>query len=329
MRFDMCSLSRFVCVDLRRRPFKRATDAPPRTVLCLGNFDGVHVAHAELLRRGMSLAQVLTETRGEPVSCGVLCFFHPTSDYFVPDTRHLTILRKKLTLFAELGIEYAYLGDFSDVRAVPAEDFLARLEEEIGCVGVVCGFNHRFGKDARGDAVLLTDHFGEDAVCILPEIQMDGITVSSSAVRDALLRGDAAFAARLLGHPYSLTAIVTSGKQLGRTIGFPTANQYFHAESLVPLHGVYAALVRTPDGIFPAVANVGRRPTVADDSRVNCESYIIGYQGDLYGRRIKTELLTYLRPERRFSDVNALRDAIARDADAAARYIEKNRLLNN
>ena len=324
MSADTRHPSQFLCLDLRQNPPRPAT-APPKTcVLCLGNFDGVHVAHAELLARGLSLSRSLALSRGEDVSCGVLCFFRPPSRFLPSDGNpipQLTPLREKLRLFAAAGIEYAYLCDFSRVRTVSPEDFLTCLEAEVGCVGAVCGFNHRFGAKAAGNNALLIRHFGEDAVVVVPEITVDGVTVSSTNVREALLRGDVALAARLLGRPYSICTTVRSGKRLGRTIGFPTANQRFSADAIIPAHGVYAALCHTPAGVFPAVANVGSHPTVDEGAEVNCETYILGYEGDLYGHRIKTELLSYLRPERRFPDLASLQRAIAEDAEAAAQYI--------
>ena len=314
-----------LCLDLREQPPRPASTPPQKCVLCLGNFDGVHVAHAELIRRGVSLARSLSDARGENISCGVLAFFRPSSDFFPragAPVGHLTTLREKLALFTRFGIEFAYLCDFSAVRSMPADDFITLLETEVGCVGAICGFNHRFGKGAVGTPTLLTEHFGEDAVIVVPEIAIDGVTVSSTNVREAILRGDMGLAARLLGRPYSIETTVRSGKRLGRTLGFPTANQPLPAESIIPAHGVYVARCHTPAGVFPAVANIGCHPTVDKEAEVNCETYILHYTGDLYGQRIKTELLAHLRPEQRFSDLESLRDAIAKDAEAAARYIE-------
>ena len=320
----ICS-ARLLCLDLREQPPRPASAPPKKCVLCLGNFDGVHVAHAELIRGGVSLARSLSDACGEDISCGVLAFFRPSSDFFPrgdAPVGHLTTLREKLALFARHGIEFAYLCDFSAIRSMPAEDFMTLLQTEVGCVGAVCGFNHRFGKGAVGNPTLLTEHFGEAAVTVVPEITVDGVTVSSTNVREAVLRGDMELATRLLGRPYSIETTVRSGKRLGRTLGFPTANQPFPAESIIPAHGVYVARCHTPAGVFPAVANIGCHPTVDKEAEVNCETYILHYTGDLYGQRIKTELLAHLRPEQCFPDLDSLRDAIAKDAEAAARYIE-------
>ena len=324
MSVEIFRSAHFLCLDLRQTPPRPAGTPPDRCVLCLGNFDGVHIAHAELLSRGIYLSRSLSVAREEDVACGVLCFFRPPSRFLSGDGKpvpQLTPLREKLRLFAAAGIEYAYLCDFSRVRTISAEDFLTCLETEVGCVGAVCGFNHRFGAKAAGNNALLVRRFGEDAVVVVPEITVDGVTVSSTNVREALLRGDVALAARLLGRPYSICTTVRSGKRLGRAMGFPTANQRFSADAIIPAHGVYAALCHTPAGVFPAVANIGSHPTVDEGAEVNCETYILGYEGDLYGRHIKTELLSYLRPERRFPDLASLQCAIAEDAKAAAQYI--------
>ncbi len=328
----------------------RLLSAPPsRTVLCLGNFDGVHLAHLALLREGLRLAddrsRMNDASRSESFpceirkeieadSCGVFCFFRPSADFVMrgapahpAGSAHLTTLRDKLSLFREAGIRYVCLCDFQSVRDLSPAAFIALLRESCRCVGVVCGFNFRFGYRASGGPHDLAEAFGPDRVSVLPEMTMEGETVSASRIRSALLAGNAEYAASLLGRPYSLTTTVTGGKRLGRTIGFPTANQYFLPEMLVPAHGVYAALCHTPQGIFPGVANVGIHPTVDADARVNCETHIFGYTGDLYGYRMRTELLCYLRPEQKFSDIDALIAAIRQDARQAADYIRQHTSL--
>ncbi len=311
-------------LDLRQTSARPMDTPPARSVLCLGNFDGVHRAHMALLREGQRLAHSLCSPDTTDVLCGVFCFFRPSIDYVGRPSEgsptHLTTLRERLALFAAAGVDFVCLCDFPAVRHLAPDDFMALLDEACGCEGVVCGFNHRFGQRAAGDPSLLTTYFGRDRVMIMPEMRMDGLTVSSTRIRACLAEGDAETAARLLGRPYSLTATVTRGKQLGRTMGFPTANQYFHSESLVPAHGVYVARCHTPTGSYLGVANVGCHPTVDAHARVNCETYIIGYEGDLYGKRLTVEFLRHLRRERKFADVHELTAAIRQDAATAAAY---------
>ena len=315
-------------LDLRNRP-PRPIGASERAVLCLGNFDGVHVAHRALLRAGVRSAHA----NGCP--CGVFCFFRPSSDYFpsqaVPNGSgtHLCSLSEKLALFAYEGVDFVCLCDFPSIQSMPAPDFPAFLRAECGCAGIVCGFNYRYGSGGAGTAAALADSFsapGDISPVILEEqrrSKTDSAPVSSSRIRAALWAGNVPLATELLGRPYSLTGTVVSGKHLGRHLGFPTANLYFPTGRLIPAHGVYAVRVHTPDGIFPGVSNVGVRPTVDRTTypRPNCETFLINFSGDLYGKRIRIDFLEYLRPEQTFSDLNALRAAIAQDAEQAAKRV--------
>lgn len=317
-------------LDLRTRPFARM-EAPRESVICLGNFDGVHLAHTAILREGISAGRA----RQTGCLCGVFCFFRPSADYFIiPGAAkgahaltgtHLTTLREKLELFAAAGMDFAVLCDFAELRHLPPEDFISLLRTSCGCVGTACGFNYRFGARGAGTPELLSRAFDVDGVCmahVLPEMTIGGVTVSSTAIRQALTNGDSALAESLLGRVYSLTSVVTHGKQLGRKVGFPTANQYFPAERLIPRHGVYAARAVTPFGIFPAVANVGLHPTVDAHARVNCETHILGLDADLYGQSITVELYRFRRPEMRFDSLDALVARISADAEDAARLME-------
>jgi riboflavin kinase/FMN adenylyltransferase len=305
-------------------------EPPTRSVLCLGNFDGVHRAHAILLNEGKQLTRELTAAEGKTLA-GVFCFIRPTVDYVftsegVTPVRvrgHLTTLRDKLRLFARMRLDFVCLCNFPDIRDYTPAEFISLLKESCGCVGAVCGFNHYFGRHASGTVYHLLEAFGKDRVRIQPEMKMDGLTVSSSRVRECLKHGDVETAERLLGRPYSLETAVVHGKALGRTIGFPTANQYFPARSVVPAYGVYAVRCTVDGKIYNGVANVGMRPTVdGKQARVNCETHLFDYTGDLYGKVLCTAFYTYLRPERKFESADALRAAIASDAQRARDYFE-------
>ena len=320
---------RLVCVDLRHGRLCRMDAPSVPTVLCLGNFDGVHVAHAALLREGVRLKTRLSSD----ALCGVFCFFRPSIDFF-GDARdrgatHLSSLREKLRLFAAEGVDFACLCDFPTVRGLSPDEFMDMLAESVSCRGVVCGFNYRFGAAAAGTADTLARRFDrpdEGYRCtVMPKYELDGETISSTRIRELLREGDVLSAARLLGRRYAVETTVVHGKRLGSKMGFPTANQYFLSESLVPRHGVYATLCHTPMGTYAGVSNVGVRPTVEGDGkgrvRVNCETYLIGTTQDLYGKRIRVEFVEFLREERRFESVEALFSAIADDARRAAESV--------
>lgn len=314
---------RLVCLDLRGSYVRPCQDVPAPTVLCLGNFDGVHLAHAALLQKGFELTQGICEKQpsSSPVLCGVFCFFRPSGDYFLPDQTHpthLTTLKERVHALKKLGADLIWLCDFPTVRSLAPDEFLKLLRVDCGCVGVVCGYNHRFGRFAAGTPALLESYFGDDRVITLPALEIDGAPVSSTRIRACLAQGDVETASLLLGRPYALESRVLHGKSLGHTWGFPTANQNFPADRLIPRHGVYAVTCHTPFGSFPGVANIGLRPTVEAPSRVNCETHIIGFSGNLYGETVKIEFRQFLRPEKKFSSVEELKDSIRRDTERAA-----------
>ncbi len=214
----------------------------------------------------------------------------------------------------------ALLASFPAMRELSPEDFIAFLESQ-GCVGVVCGYDFRFGKRAAGNADTLLAHFGADRTRILPAQTVDGNRIASTAIRELLSKGEVQSAALMLGRPWALRARVYHGKHLGSAWGFPTANQYFPEKSVVPAYGVYAVRCEVDGKTYDGVANVGLRPTVDGESaRVNCETHLFDFSGDLYGKVLVTAFYAYLRPEQKFADADALRAAIARDAQNARNY---------
>ena len=318
-----------VCLDLRDGGIRPLRGTPPPAILCLGNFDGVHLAHAALLREGRRLTEAVREADGSaPCLCGVFCFFRPSGDYFLPGNTHpthLTTLKERLLSLGALGADLVWLCDFPTVRELDPSAFLEMLRDICGCVGVVCGYNHRFGRSAAGSPTLLQNFFGSDKISVLPAMTLEGQPISSTRIRNCLTRGDMETAERLLGRPYALEARVLHGKSLGHTWGFPTANQNFPPDRLIPPHGVYAVTCVTPEGVYPGVANVGIRPTVDTPAgvRVNCETHIIGFSGNLYGKTIRVEFRKFLRPEQKFDSVEALKAAIRHDTAEAAAYVQK------
>jgi riboflavin kinase/FMN adenylyltransferase len=305
---------RDIRIDSRFRPM---TDTVP-CVLCLGNFDGVHKAHAMLVHAAAELACKLGAVPG------AFCFTRPSGDYLFENAPpHLASTHRRISLLFDAGAQLAIVAPFPTMRELSAEQFLSYLEEQ-GCVGVVCGDDFRFGKKAAGNAQTLIAHFGKDRTVVVPPQSLpDGQRISSSAIRAALGIGNAERAALMLGRPWTLCAKVYHGKHLGSHWGFPTANQYFPARSVVPAYGVYAVRCTVDGKTYNGVANVGLRPTVdGKQARVNCETHLFDYTGDLYGKVLCTAFYTYLRPERKFESADALRAAIASDAQRARAYFE-------
>ena len=295
-----------------------------RTVIALGTFDGVHIAHKELLRAAVELR---SRTNADLV--GVWCFEESPAAIIqgIPPLS-LTSRQERVELLIENGADLVIMGRFDELRNTVATDFISDiLVARLGCVGTVCGYNHRFGYKGLGDSTLLERAFGKENTVTVPKITLKGETVSSSAIREHLSRGEIETANKMLGRDFSLTAPVNEGKRLGRRLGFPTANQTF-PHDFVPLKkGVYATRCTFGDGrSYIGVSNVGVRPSIesGDDHRINCETYIIDFSGELYGRDMRVEFCSYLREEKKFSSLDSLRDAIELDREHAIEYFLKN-----
>lgn len=289
-------------------------------VLALGNFDGVHIAHRELLASAKRLAHELGD-----ICAGVWCFDENTFPRKTGSQPcHITPLEQKTEMFFELGMDCAVISDFSCMRDTLPEHFIRdHLMQKLGCVGAVCGYNFRFGNDRLGDPELLRKYLG-DKLIVVPRIELDGEAVSSTRIRELLRNGDIERANILLGRPFCIISDVSHGKMLGRTLGFPTANQTLPEGYIYPRAGVYATACTLPDGkIYPAVSNVGIRPTVSDSHAVNCETYILDFCGDIYGKPLKVEFFKRLRDEKKFSSVDELKCAIAHDAQSARMTFRK------
>jgi riboflavin kinase/FMN adenylyltransferase len=283
----------------------------------IGNFDGVHAGHQKLL----SLA---AQKSGDITKSAVFTFSVPTSR-LKNGTALLTSPEERYPLFRDLELDLLILADFEDICTLSHEQFAEDiLFRQCQVTRALCGFNFRYGKSAKGTAETLKDTFAAlgGTVEVVSPYRLDGHTVSSSEIREALSVGNAARAHRMLTRPYSVTAEIVHGKQLGRTLGFPTANQRFPADRLVPKFGVYAVRVHTEAGTYFGVANVGVRPTVEHTVCANCEVYLLDFEGDLYGRTVKTDFLEFLRPERHFSDLNALICAVQNDIYRARQYFQ-------
>jgi riboflavin kinase / FMN adenylyltransferase len=292
-------------------------------VAALGAFDGIHLAHAKLITTAVGRGRVL----GVP---SVVCTFdpHPASVLW-PERAPLPIatLEDNLERMEGLGADAALVIPFTlEFSRMEAEDFVAEvLAGTLGAREIVVGFNHTFGHDARGTAALLTELGPRHgfAARVLPPLRLRGQTVSSRAIRELLREGDAAHAAELLGHPYVITGAVLRGAGRGRSLGFPTANLR-PARPLALAPGVYVARAswkgagdaQGDDGVADAVANVGYRPTFGENEYW-VEAHLLEFSGDLYDRTLRLEFLDRIRPEMKFSGVDALKRQMAADIEAA------------
>lgn len=306
-------------------PFRRFADPDhlPASlrggVVAIGNFDGVHRGHRAVLERALGEAK----KRATPAL--VLTFEPHPRAVFQPDLplSRITPAAMKARLVAELGfdavVEHPFTPDFA---ALSAEDFVTRvLLHGLGISHAVAGFDFHFGKNRQGGPAFLIEAgkrhgFG---VTLVDAFRDEGAgVISSSRIRLALGEGDVAEAAGLLGYRYTVEAQVTRGKQLGRTLGFPTANMALSGE-IALRHGVYAVRLRRADGTLrDGVASFGLRPTVDDNGAPLLETFIFDYSGDLYGETCRVSFFSFLRGEEKFSSLDAL-TARMRGDEAEAR----------
>lgn len=290
------------------------------TLSCaLGNFDGVHRGHTALLKKA-------TE-KGTCTHSAVWTFRrHPRLCSGDESFSALTTTEQRLSLFADAGIDLAVLCDFPDVKDVSPEDFALRiLYNECHVRRAVCGYNFRYGKNASGTPTALSEELkalGAEEITVDAVKSVDGAVISSSAIRRFLEEGDIERANDFLGREFCISLPVSEGQRLGRTLGLPTVNQVFPPHLVIPRHGVYAAKCTVDGKEYKAIANIGVRPTVISHAEnVNCETHIIGFSGDLYGKTVPVRLCRFLRDEKKFSSVDELKSAILADEERAVRLL--------
>lgn len=289
----------------------------------IGMFDGVHTGHSFLLD---NLKSIGTEHGLQPMA---ITFANHPLDIIAPEKspQLLSTAEEKQQLITATGVDAMIIPFTEELRTLSAQWFLHLLADRYGVKHILLGYNNRFGHDAPngiesyrmlarecGIAVTQADEF----------VAPGGIHVSSSAIRNLIAgQGDAATANTLLGHPYTITGIVTHGQRIGRTIGFPTANiSPAGRHKLIPMAGVYATMATTPDGnLYPAIVNIGHRPTVNPVQDVSTEAHLIGFSGYLYGHTLTLQFIARLRDERRFPGVAQLRAQLEADKAAALRLL--------
>ena len=286
----------------------------------MGFFDGVHIGHAALLDMTKRRA---AEKGAVPA---VLSFdVHP--DNLVKGVKvpllngpegRTDIIRR---LFDIESVIYIHFNE--TVMRMPWQDFVGSLTNELDACHFVVGYDFHFGFRGEGTAEKLAGYCAERGLgCdIIPAVKLEDVTVSSTIIRSMILSGDMEKAGRFLGHPHTLIDTVRYGYQLGAKLGTPTINMQFPPGVLVPRYGVYAAKVHLDTGEeHIAVTNIGVRPTVSGEDRVSVESYILDYSGDLYEHRVRVEFYKFLRAERKFESLEALREQIVRDAESTRAY---------
>lgn len=286
--------------------------------LTMGFFDGVHLGHRELIQTVAHDAEIMG------LESAVLTFWpHPRLVLHKdPEKlRFLNTLNEKAKIIAKFGIDYFIVQEFAkEFFNLDANDFINLLVNDYKVKHFVVGADHRFGKGGTGDSNLLNKLSVEMGftVKVVTSQKVDGVDVSSTKIREALLSGNLKLANQMLGYPYLITGAVQSGNQLGRKIGFPTANiRPNDPLKLIPKEGVYAVIVNANDTIYKGMLNIGFRPTIDTNNKQSIEVNIFDFENDLYNSGIEVALVSRLRDEKRFPSIEHLKEQLVIDKQNA------------
>jgi len=299
----------------------------PRPVVTIGSFDGVHLGHISVIKALNARARAFG---GESV---IITFEPHPREVLYPDEPKpgiLTTLPEKRAVLEACGVDHLVVLNFTPAFArLSYEDFVRQvLVERIGVRGLVMGYDHHFGYERAGNFERLQELSRRYGFFLEREavFEADSENVSSTKIRQALAEGNVVCVTRFLGRPYSFTGKVVAGSQLGRQLGFPTANLVVDdARKLLPARGVYAVRVRLTDGrVLGGMLNVGTRPTVAsDESELTLEVHLFDFSGDLYGSMLSVHLVAHLRAEQPFPSLSSLQVQLQQDQLAALRELTK------
>ncbi|WP_242918251.1 bifunctional riboflavin kinase/FAD synthetase [Pontibacter liquoris] len=292
-------------------------------VVTSGTFDGLHIGHRKILRRVIERAR---QTNGQSV---VITFWpHPRLVLFPDDNdlKLLSTIEERIAQLREFGIDYLLIIPFTkEFSRTSSRSFITDiLVKAINTKVLIIGYDHRFGKNREGSFENLkakSQQYGFE-VEEIPRQDIDDVAVSSTKIRKAIESGDMETATRYLGRPYTLTATVVKGNQLGRTIGYPTANlQVPEAHKLIPAQGVYAVWVMLADDCFVGMMNIGMRPTV-NGKQLTLEVHILDFDRDIYDRQLTVAFVKQLRKEQKFDGLEELKAQLAKDKEATRKVLK-------
>ncbi len=276
------------------------------TAIALGTFDGVHLGHKVVLETAVNSGLF-------PVA---VVFSIPPKAYLKNEKIILSDLSEKTRLIKETGVKELHYLDFSKIKDVSATDFFKFLKEKYNPKIMVCGFNYTFGKDCSGDTVQLKKLCDENGITlkVVDKISAFGQVVSSSRIRDLLKNGNCETAAKLMGHPFSVSGKVLHGDKRGRQMDFPTINQLLNERTALLKFGVYMSKMIIDGKEYYGMTNIGYRPTFPSNTPL-CETHLFDFSGDLYGKNLRLYLLRFIRDEQKFSGLDELKNALERDKE--------------
>lgn len=279
------------------------------SVVAVGYFDAIHLAHQKIITTAVDIAK---EHNLIPKVC-TFSLNYAKSD--LKGTGYLFSHNNRIGLIKGLGIASIFMPAFDDIKRLSPTDFFERiLIKQLEAKYIVCGYDYRFGHESEGDVELLKKLCNKHGInlVVVEKQTLDDVTIGARLIKQSVAEGHMEEARHLLGFNYFLTGIVVKGKQLGQTIGFPTANIHFRPHQILPRYGVYSSIVTIDGETFNGVTNVGVKPTL-DGVVPLCETFIIDFDRDIYDVHIKVELKKMLRLEHKFASIVELKSAIKKD----------------
>ncbi len=275
--------------------------------ICLGYFDGVHKGHQKLIADARAKSSY-------PVAVLLYDFSDTTSIFPHKNPYILTSLEDKEILFRQLGIDYLFiLNNLNGFFDYSSEDFMSKVLDKLNVKEVFVGEDYRFGKNALGNPAILKTRY---KVEVIPLLIKNNLKISTQEIINLIKEGNISQANDLLGHDYQISGIVSNGKKLGSTIGFPTANLQINHPYVIPKFGVYKTISFISGIPHISITNVGVNPTINANNQVTIESHLLNYSGDFYGKRSDLAFISYIRDEKKFNSIDELKAQIAKDIEA-------------
>ena len=279
-------------------------------IVCIGAFDGVHLAHQQLFKK----------TRDLNKKFDIVTFDVLPKIYFNDSLKPIVSNKERNEIFESFSPQNLIHLNFDQFNKISSEDFSKFLDENLGIKKIVIGKDFKFGNNRSGDVNFLIDYFGENNVYLLDDFLINNEKVSSTKLRYYLSTGEIDKANNLLGRDFSLSGNVIQGKQLGRELGFPTANLLLDEDVFLPTFGVYYGVIEVDTKKFNCIINIGLNPTVDTEDSVKIEAHILDFGDDIYQKDIKLFLKNFIRNEKKFNNIDELKNQIMKDIDSAKKY---------
>ena len=279
-------------------------------VVCIGGFDGIHLAHQQLFKKTMNIS-----TKFDIVTFEVI-----PKIYFNEDLKPLISNEGRERIFSTFNPQNLVYLNFENFNKILQEQFCNYLKNYLKVKKIVVGKDFKFGKNRSGDITTLINFFGEENIFLLDDFLIDDEKVSSTKIRYYLSNGDIEKANNYLGREFSLIGTVIEGKKIGRSIGFPTANLSLDQDTFIPNFGVYTGKIYLDNNIFNTIVNIGLNPTVDDQSTLKIEAHIFDFSSDIYNSKVEISLNKFIRNEIKFKNIDELKVQIFEDIKTAKKY---------